>query len=439
MRASLLVFFAFLLISPGPARAADETNREIARTFAIHYIQQKELQSGWSVLRDHLEADPADAGAWNLLGLIYLEADQPAYALKALYRAVEKASQTDPERGIYLYNYADAAIRAGNETQARDLLVESASFPQTRATAKLALGELKAGNALPVFALESQSHWDASAAFLSGYDSNVLLFSDSTLSAQTASGAASPTLSALVQVQNARSFADWSWIASFTHYQAEEARQFNNFATSLNSEWGKENEEFAVFDGSLGNQFDLAFMNTNGFQFFNWTETLRWRGTLRHSLRAETEVALPLSYQKFLVEAGDDPFDDRTGWSVAPALVHSRTFGASRFSAGIRLEAQLPKGDNYRSFSFAMPMNFSRTFGGSWGAAFSLEPQFANYVRSATARRDRGLKTGVALSRTFGDAISASLDYSFRRNISNVELATYSRHSLMLMVNYALF
>ena len=442
MRAVFLVLAGFCMGFAGPARAADETNREIARTFANFHLQQKNLRPGWAVLRQHLESDPADVGAWNLLGLIYLEADQPSYAMKAFHNAIERGSTSDPERGIYLYNYADAANRAGRETQARDLLAQSAVHELSGAGAKLAMAELKSGAALPVLSLEAKS-WSGSATVFSGYDSNVLLFSDSVVSGGTATGTASPAVSTILQARHSRAFASQPLEAAistgFTYYQASESRKFNNLLSAIALDWGADNDELAVFDGSVGTQLDLSFMNTNGFQFFNWSEALQWRGKLRHSLRAETEFAIPFTYYKFRVEEGDDPEDDRSGLGLAPSLTHSRQFGSSRISGGLRVETLFSRGDNYRSYSLAIPVSVSRPVGAEWRLRALAEPQAASYSRSATGRRDRGIKFGLALARSFGSSFSATMDYSFRRNLSNVELATYAKHSLMLMVNYELF
>src|SRR5690349_21797722 len=86
------------------AWAAQETNRELAKTFVNFYIQQHEYNSARKYLTNHLQSDPEDAWAWNMLGLTHVETKAYAKAVDAFGNAVKHCKDGDEKRPFYRYN-----------------------------------------------------------------------------------------------------------------------------------------------------------------------------------------------------------------------------------------------------------------------------------------------------------------------------------------------
>jgi tetratricopeptide (TPR) repeat protein len=424
----------------GPARAADETNREIARTYANFHLSQRDLVSAVSGLREHIRSDPDDAGAWNLLGIVYLQASQPRYAADAFQGAVSRAG---PEvRGIYLYNFADARARSGDLGAARTGLAQAAQDPRVATAAEAALVRLGSGAPLPPLKLTRPGHWRGSVSLSSGYDTNVLLSSDTAVAEAT--GAASPSATTSVQAAHYKDHSERALLAnglaSFTYHSDESARLYNSGYVAAGAEWAEGEDSRDRIGWAIGNELDVTFLNFNGFRFYNWNEGITPKLVIRHSPLHETELELPVRYQRFTVEDGSDLADDRTGFGVRPLVTYRRSVGPNLMTAGFQFEKHLARGTNYRANAFSVPLSWSQRqlFFGLWGL-FELDLSHTRYYAADDDRTDRFAKAAVTLGRPLGGRWSGNLTYAFRRNLSSIGTYRYSKHLIALSVSHELF
>jgi tetratricopeptide (TPR) repeat protein len=422
------------------AHAADESNREIARAYANFHLEQKDYPSAVRVLRDHIQGDPEDHGAWNVLGLAYLLANQPKYAADSFAGAARRTK--GEQQAIYLYNHADALARAGDVAGARKSLESATLDDRVAPSARAAIEGLAAGQPLPPLRLGGEGAWRLLASVGSGYDTNVLLVSDSNLATAETTGTNTGFVTPALQLQyskpgESRDFT-FAGAASFTHQLKEEARTYNGLSSSLSADWAGGDDSDHPVTG-FGDSLEVSYLNTNGFLFYNWTNSLRWRAALRHGPAAETELELPLRYQRFLVEDGDDLADDRTGFGVRPAVTHRRYFAPGYLTAQLIFEKHLAKGTNYRANGFTLPLSWTqRRLLGLW-TVLEVEAGYVRYYASANDRTDKLGRASLTFTRRLARRIVATLDYTFRRSISTVDSAQYGKHALGLTVYYEIF
>lgn len=421
-----------------PATAEEETNREVARTYSAFYLGQKDLSSSIKVLTQHLKIDPKDTGAWHLLGLTLLESQEFAKASQAFYQALVTGSEAG--RGLYLYYYADALNRSGDITKAKAVLERALKESDVSDVVKEALAQVKPRVPLPPIRFAKPSNWKASLTIIGGYDTNVLLISDSAIATILRSDTASPNGTVVGQVVHTKELSSGQLqsrgSAGANLNTAAAAKTYNTIFSSLGLDWGNGEEEFKSFDQSMGDAFDINWLNSSGYKFFSWTDTLKWKGAFHHGSSADTEIEMPVYYTKSALDASDDPANDRSGLGIRPGLLYRRYFGFGVVSLGARFEKLFAKGTNYKSTTYAFPFTWSRSLFLGFFGTLGLEGARVKYPESSTLREDSYMKASGSLARRVSKKLVGSLDYGFTRNISNVETARYNKHSFSFMVNY---
>ncbi len=425
-------------VEPPIATPEEETNREVARTYSSFYLGQKDLSASIKVLMEHLKTDPKDTGAWHLLGLTLLESHENTKASQAFYQALATSSELG--RGLYLYYYADALNRSGDINKAKAVLERALKESDVSEVVKEALANLKPNVALPPIRFAKRGNWKGSLTLIGGYDTNVLLTSDSAIASISRSDTASPFGTFVGQIAHTKSLASGQLqsrgSAGANMNTAVAAKTYNTIFSSLGFDWGNGEEEFKSFDQALGETFDINWLNSSGYKFFSWTNTLKWRGALHHGASSDTEIEIPGFYTKSALDSTDDPANDRSGLGLRPSLLHRRYFAFGVITISARFEKLFAKGANYKSSTISVPFTWSRNvFLGLFGT-LGLEGAQVKYPESSTLRSDRYLKASASLGRRVSKKIVGSLDYGYTRNISNVETARYNKHSLSLMVNY---
>ena len=439
MKKSLLLLATAALTVPGAAFAADETNRELAITYANFHVQRKDYAAADRALSDHLRTDAQDSEAWNILGLVRIKAGNPTQAVEAFARAASVTGA--PSHGIYLYNYADALSRSGDEARARKSLEEASSDAAVGSSARQALEELKPGRSLPELRLSPPARWNADMTVATGYDTNVLLFSDTTLASITGTGTASPFFLLAPRVSHSgdalggRLDSDAS--VTFLDETGSSASAFNNLSVSAGSRLARPDKSFGLFHSYLG-RLDYSMLNLSGLEFFHWSALAGWRGVAQHRKGSETYFELPLRYQKFHTAAGDDPANDRTGPALAPTIGHRHQFGELDVDIALQFEKLFSRGANFHSTAFRVPLSLTHPLPWDLTGTLGLEVARIRYPDSSAKRADTSVQGSLVLSRRLFDRLNGILSYSYTKNSSNTDTAAYTKNSVALLVTYAL-
>lgn len=423
-------------------QAADETNREIARTLANFHLGRKEFAPVIKILADHTTDDPNDFEALNLLALTQMESRDLKGAISNFQKAIQVA--TASERPLYHYNLADAYARLGDLTSARAALIRASESPLIKEPAEFAMSELKAGQPLPLFRLEKPMEWHFNIGIEGGYDSNVLLVSDDNQSSSDAKHTASPSGAPKAAINFIKDTGHYLWRggleSGFTSYIEKTAQKYNELATRANIERGRPEIIGEKFYPSIANEAELTYLNTEGLVFYSWSDSLKWKGLFKHSEKHETELTLPAGYQKYTVADTDSPSNNRSGARVFPSLTYRRFFGTKTLALSASYQKVFASGINYRSSSYSIPISFAegRMFWGL-GAALSAEYTRTLYPVSETDRKDHTFGGSVALLRRLGPKWELSLTYNYRRNLSTDTGNRYVKHTGTLGLNYAAF
>ncbi len=414
-----------------------KTNREVVRTYVKYYLRHQEYGEAIRALTEHVVFDAKDAGAWHLLGQAYMGSGENKRAIQTIGEALKYASEDT--RGIFLYAYADALNRAGDSEKARATLLEAGQIVQVSESAGAALAVLKSGVALPSLKLAKPSLWKTNLGVGMGYDSNVLLNSDAVMATIKRSDTASPVLNVTGQVSNERPLHQGVFasrlVGGINGYSASAAQKYNALFASLGFDWAREPEADRV-SFKLGNGFDINWLNSSGYKFFSWTDTIKPRVIYPHSKGGETEIELPIYYQRFTLDPGDLAANNRSGPGGRVGISHRRAFGSGLLSSGLRFERHFAQGANYRANTYAVPLSWSQPL--VWGLAGSLvfEGAQVSYSESAPSRTDRSARFSLSLGRRFAQSVFGAIDVAAMRNTSTVMTARYTKLTAMLRVSY---
>ncbi|MCC7442470.1 MAG: hypothetical protein IT285_12610 [Bdellovibrionales bacterium] len=428
---------------PRGAEASVDTNRELTLSFVNYYLQNKEYESAQRFLADHLRADPRDSGAWNLLGLTFIRAEKLEQANQAFYRAVTQAELTDTQRPIYLYHYADALNRSGEIEKAQAALKQIEGDDRLASTVTEALRTISAKQPLPELSLASTTQFTGHVSLSSGYDTNVLMTSDTSAEALDASDIASPFILPAAQLgwefDGLGGRMDAVTVGAFTYQLAESAQRFNSLYGSFTLGWRREQEEFTRWEWRFDNTFDLSLVNLDGtLGLFNLSDAVTAHALWNHGAKVRTDFSLGVGYASY--PQADDALedDDRSGLILRPSITHQRELGPGQLEAGVEYEQVFASGSNFVSSAFAFPITWRQPVFGFWQGKLLFEPTLTSYPDSSDDRSDTLLKAGLGMGRALGQRWYLSADYSFRSNSSTLEEATYSRHSLSVLMSYAL-
>ncbi len=434
----LVVLIACAQLWAAEAPSSEQlTNREVVATFVRYYLLHQEYSDAIRTLSDHVATDAKDGGAWHLLGMAYLGSGENGRASKAFYEAMKNS--TGEVRSVSLYAYADALNRSGDSEKARATLVEATGDSLIAESATLALLELKPRVALAPLQLSKSSVWHASVGLAAGYDSNVLLSSDAVMATITRSDTASPVLSVTGQFSNEKSLKNGSLetriAGGINGYSAAISQKYNTIFSSLGLDWVRNPEEGKVFY-RIGNGFDINWLNSSGYKFFSWSDTLRPRVIFRHSQGVESEVEVPVYYQRFSFDSAELAENNRSGPGVRVGFNHRRAIGSGVFAPGLRFEKHFASGANYRANTYALPIDWSQDLFWGIGAGLGLEAAQVSYVAASPSRTDRSVRGSVALGRQFFQRVTGGLDYGVMRNSSTLPEARYTKHTIMLRMSY---
>ena len=462
MRATHGLLLLTLLLIQSSAHAADpaptreDTNREVIRTYANFYIEQKDYFTAESLLMNYLQtpgavpipktSDAKDASLWLTLGQAQLELKHYEPACFALKKAADLQKSPDEKR-FALYSVADCLNRAGKQGLSIVVLNQLSQSDGSGSSAALASavnalnlmkkGRLKSGQALPVFARETRSPFRVSGAFGFGYQTNVLLIEDAVVSGVSPKDRGSFYANPAVQLGYlgklwGDSF-DSRYIASFTDYLNDAAKGYNSLYQRADFIWGSGNNRWGAFG-------DVLFLNRSPFQVYNWDGGLSYIHLLPVDDHHAWDFEIPLHYQKYPLDAalGADNVRDGVGVQLKARYRYMENDQRS-FSARAILDQQFTSGKNYRQTGLSLPAIYTTDLPGTRKLHlihnFSLEAAGQLYWESDVGRRDLGLRAATGIVRHFG-AWLGSLDYSYFKNVSTLSTARYVNETISILVSH---
>lgn len=422
--------FLLLLIGICNAAADEVTNRELARTYANFYIRQKDFKQAQSSLASHLESDPADTEAWNLLGLAAMEIPDLGSAKQAFYRAAQ--DEKSESRGIYLYHYADALNRAGETNAAKDALKIASRYDEVKDSVSRAMEKMKERERLPELFLSERATWSKQIAISTGYDTNVMMAPNATLANLTASDIASPNAMVMgkvgfVKPKFTREI-EASLLGAFQYQTNPAAYQFTSIYGAISGEYRENGDEFSQFYWAVPLKADAALLNTSGFQLFNWNGGVTPRFGYKLTGLSRLEFEPFAAYRWFLLASGSDSANDRTGLAFGATLTYKTFLGAWEFSAGAKFDRQFARGNNFSSFSYMIPISFvSPTVFWNSKLAIKADVGMNDYPLASYTRRDFVINPQVSMFRKFGQKWTGTLTLGSIINSSSLTSADYRK------------
>jgi tetratricopeptide (TPR) repeat protein len=439
-RLSLLLPFLVAV----PALATDVTNREIARLYADAAIAEKDYAGAIRTLSEHVAADPEDGGAWHLLGVTQLLANQPERAIESFEKALPRVPEEN--RGITRYYLADAYSRKGDPSKSVELLRAAKEEEVSAWSASRALADgLGTGAPLPEIVPGYPGGFDGSLWAGTAYDSNVLLASNDSLATISRSDVASPKFTVGGNaVYTKKGYRGGNLVAlggaNFDAHTATNAQRLNSLGTNVGAEWARPASTSDGIVHSFGDDFGLNFLNNDGFSFYSWQDTLRWRGILQQGYGVETEFSAPVRYQKYASPAAQSPDDERTGVAVGAEVAQRRQYRDRTGSIGLAAERAFTRGKNYRSWTFNLPIGWRDPSLPFWGLGLraNLVPSIVRYPSSTNSRHDFNVTGTLSLTKPVRERTTAALNYIYVTNPSNLTAATYQKHTIGLQVIYAI-
>lgn len=435
-----MVFFLFLAtaFAEPVAKTRIDVNREVAQTYASVYFEVGDFARAERVLTEQLQADPKDGESWNLLGLAQLERGSLTQALFSFSQAV-LYSKGETKRTA-LYNMADVQNRGRREDEARQTLTRLMRIPGAEPAARHALKEMQLGKALPSYADDRRKRESLSMTLGSGYDSNVLLFSESTLKpsdiTQAGSAYVAPSLQYARIDSLGRKDLETRALASYTNYLDSASSSFNSLYGRLEAQVGSVGEERLGYHDAIGASFDATALNTNGaLGLFNAVGGLKYKAILRSERTWEWWFEAPVRYQYFRGEVAGE--DVRSGPGGQISIGQRRVIGPVILFVKALGDFVLTTGDNFKAWSFGVPLTFAIPLA-SLGMAVQTGADFlyTDYYKSSSDRADTSYGAFLGVSRPLGGGIQGMLEYRFRRNASTLDIATYRKHQIGLYLTY---
>ncbi|MBS1958127.1 MAG: hypothetical protein JST80_01515 [Bdellovibrionales bacterium] len=441
---SLIVSNAFAqTIRPETPKTKLDTNREVVRTYARIYLEQKDFAKAENMLTEYLAGEAADGNLWNLLGLTQMEERKYSQACYAFQKATNTFTQAEDQ--IYaMYNFADCLNRGARSQEARAVLIKlkerenGLSDSASSAIQLMDVGLVPPGSPLPPYRRHGRGQWRLSAAIGSGFDSNVLLVEEAVAAQTSVSDRGSFFITPAFQIGYlGRAFGknfDSRYLMSFTDYLNQNAANFNTMFNRLDFLLNDGDDRYGLFT-------DIMLMNRSPFQLYNYDAGFTWmRVHVIDDYRAVI-YELPVRYQKYLLDANTSADNDRTGFDaqgkVSYRLIYSDLESLTLQTIG---EVQYSTGKNYRLGAVRVPATWITKlpfFYSSLGLlnTIAAEVDGVYYFNNDYSRKDLFAKGSFGVTKRFGEQWSSSLDYSYQKNFSNVDAAKYSKAVISFAIN----
>jgi hypothetical protein len=413
-----------VLLLAGPASAGVEklsTEGELARAYAEWSLSQNDAPGARKGLVEHLARHPADSETQGALAVV----EGKLGNWKAADAAFAKAAAGAPSpavRARWLRAQAGARDKLGDASGALALRKEASEL-------------LRASASAPA---EGGTDLGLEVSARSGYDTNVLLVSDPTLTTTAVSGQASPVVGADAALSARRKRAGGGKVAfsagtSVNWYTGEKTSQFGSVA-------GRAGARLDAADGaSVAADASIVLLNRSGLGFYSFGAGLEAEQEVaKHGFGAVT-LGGALRIQD-ISETGVSPALDRDGTVLgARARLDHKVGGAQTLASTLGLERAFTEGNQYDAMAVSLQSAWSRQLTKSDRLLAGLRVARTDYLLSTESRGDWGLMLSPGLNHAFGERTRAFLVYMMNLNRSNVADARYSKHMVLLQVSHEIF
>jgi hypothetical protein len=423
--------------------AEDVRAEEIFRTNNnITIIQLEALKennqpkTALKLLDYELNRDPQNHELWAYLGLNYVEQKNYMKAKEAYKKAVENSRS--PQADLYLYNLAEAENLNGNTEDAKKYLNQIPEGSAYKSSAQNALMNMKSGQKLADAKLDIPGNFKVNLGLKTGYDDNVLLFSENTLATAQRTDTASAYLNPELNIAYSKPVSYGLFHSSLNLnsqlYQNEKAKPYQSFAGVLSAGVSAQKPAWANLTHSLTNTFKSSYLDTsNTFNHQSWDDTLQWKGIQNFSEASNLTYGFAVRYQKYPEGAG---LDNRTGVALKPEVTYSTSRGDYSGSIGANYERLAAEGDNYKSDTLGVPLSVDKKINESINANLGFTYTYTQYPDSSTNRKDGTGNLNASFNKQFNKKLSSGLGYTYTKNASSESSATYTRQTIDLKVNY---
>lgn len=381
-----------------------EANREWVKTAVQDQLNRGQWEEALQTLQGHLKSDEKDSVAWA----------QVAFIQKYLNRCEDAQA---------------SLVRAANVGPLGQKEIYSTAADELR-TKGCARGQSIA---------ESERKWSSSAKLIVGYDTNVLLLSDA-LNVGTASEGTffTPTANFSYRDQKDSGRLNVRSSTAYTAYTKTDLRSMESLNQSFVVEWEPGMSDSA-WDRNYSNRFDIFFVNSDGLQFFSWTDMLRASFSRELNEKSRWGFDLMGGYQNYSAQTAPTTQDKRDGLLATPSIWYAKRLSQFVWTSALTYNQAFASGDNYKTQGATVSTGLSGLISDSVRARLNYAWTHTNYNQSTTGRKDDRSEVSVGLSRSFMQVPGAnfSLDYFYTDNESNITGAGYRRSIVMGQVDYA--
>lgn len=442
---SVFSFLILVFTVPSFAQTKQDTNREIVRTYAQAYLEANDSLSAERAITEYITQDDQDPVLWNYLGLSQMSQKKYEQACYAFQKASQVAkSIQSQEVSAYEYSLADCFLRSGNINNARVTLrviqarVDEGENSATRALVALQENQVTPQTGLPTYQKASRSRFRLSGTFGVGYDSNVILLDDATVSLQPNIKTGSWWLNPGLQLGYTGSLfqqrLDSRMITTYTNYLESAAKNYNLFFERSDHMLGDYAFRYGVFQ-------ELAFLAPGSFDLFFVSGGASFQKRKLVEPTIEWLFELPVRYRYFKADELRSTDDRLGGVQISFKGQYQRVFkDQSRWLSQAVLSANLMQGKNYRSLGLRLPQYFETFLPGfshlNLKNTFSFELEGQTYFQSVTKRNDLIIHPGAGVYTVVGQGLRLGLDYSFQMNRSSLSTAKYKKSMVALTAMY---
>lgn len=438
-------FVAVLTLKLTLAIANEPANREWARVQAQHALASDQPADAIEILKEHVNSDPTDFEAWNLLGLVQTQTGAFEDAIHSFTEALN--SPTSEKTPIYRYNLADAFSRLGKVTKAREALTDVYKNELYRDQAYRAFQILQPKRPLPPLRLQaapppSESHdWTGVLIAGGGYDTNVSVSNDRELLAGVSTISPVLRLGGLARYSRAmQSELNLQASTMLSYPTHSSVRNLSSLTMQAEVNWRSrpwQNSFDHFFVTTISDQFGLSYLDLTHPSLFNWQNSFMGSGDFGISDTFALSPSVGFRYQGYPPIASSPSGTDRTGLAPAAGINLKYIKNDIKLTIGSFYERLGARDSAWNSTQILFPVRLETPL--PWNAAGKAEFSWGNtnYPNYPNSRNDHPLQFGYSIIRRVGTQGMLMLQYELNKATSTYDLAAYTRHTFFTMIGYA--
>ena len=228
---------------------------------------------------------------------------------------------------------------------------------------------------------------------------------------------------------------DTRYLGSYTHYLSSNASNFNTFFNRV---------DFLLNDGvhRYGLFSDVILMNRNPFQLYNYDVGLTWMQVRVLDDNRALILETPVRYQRFLLdEALSSSDNDRSGVNAQGKFGYRVMYSdLEALNITAQAEIQYSTGKNFQFAAARLPILWTTKLPFFWetlGLLNNIGGQVDGiwYFNNDFGRKDLFARGLFGVQKRWNETWSATLDYSYQRNLSTVDSAQFTKGVTTFAIN----